>query len=59
MSDRVRATSLEAGKEVYMSATVSSLCTIQHSPSARADFAPKLTVTCTDAKTGSYGSPSA
>ena len=32
-------------------ATVSSLCTIEHSPSAWAGFAPKLTVTLTIAKT--------
>ena len=44
-SDQVHTTRLKTRKQMCRSATVSSLCTIQHSPSAWAGFAPKLTET--------------
>ena len=43
--DRVHTTRLKTKKQMCKSATVSILCTIQHSPSAWAGFAPKLTET--------------
>ena len=55
--DQVHTTRLETGKQVCKSATVSTLCTMQHSPSAWAGFAPKLTVTFTVAETKSYFRP--
>ena len=55
--DHVHTTRLETGKQMCRSATVSSLCTIQHSPSAWAGFAPKLTVTLTVAEAKSCFRP--
>ena len=52
-SDQVHTTRLKTRKQMCRSATVSSLCTIQHSPSAWAGFAPKLTETLTVAVTKS------
>ena len=51
--DQVHTTRLKTRKQVCRSATVSSLCTIQHFPSAWAGCAPKLTVTLTVAETKS------